>query len=89
MRHVDLAVVIFAVDFLGDFLSLFAVAADDGEFVLALLAVPDGVFAAEVHGDANLACVGGDFNCGQRGDPHYNPRAAGQALIREVIVQVY
>jgi hypothetical protein len=67
MRNLDFAVVIFAVDLLRDLLGLLAIAAEDGEFVLPLLAVPDGVLPAEIHRDANLAGVGGDFDGGHGG----------------------
>jgi hypothetical protein len=66
VRYLDLAVVVFAVNFFDDLLGLFAVAAEDGELVLALFAVPDGVFSAEIHGDADFAGVGGDFDGGHR-----------------------
>src|SRR5689334_1162430 len=57
----DLAVVGLVVDGLGDFLRLLAVAADDLELALALLAVPDDVLVAQRHGDAHPAEVFGDF----------------------------
>jgi hypothetical protein len=69
MGYFNLAVVVFAVDLLRYFLGLFAIPADDGEFVLALLAVPDGVLPAEIHRYADLAGIGWDFDGGQGDDP--------------------
>src|SRR5688500_12769280 len=59
-HDLDLPVVLLAVDDLSDFLGLFAVFAGDHELVLAVLAVPDDPFVAEILGDADLAGVGGD-----------------------------
>src|SRR5215211_7961350 len=66
---------ILAVDQRRELFGLLAVAADDGELVLALLAVPDGVFAARSHRDANLADVLRDLVSGH--DQHGQTRACG------------
>jgi len=73
MCYLDFAIVILAIDLPGDFFGLLSIAADDGELVLALLAVPDGIFTAEIHRDAHFAGVGWDFDGGQRDNPQYNP----------------
>jgi hypothetical protein len=59
--HLNLARMLFAVDGPGEGLGLFAIAAGDGEFVFALLAVPNDHFAAEGHGDFDFADVGGNL----------------------------
>jgi hypothetical protein len=48
---------LLAVNLFRDFFGLFTIATWDRQFVLALLAVPDGVLPANTHGDANLPGV--------------------------------
>src|SRR5689334_20187433 len=52
-----------------DRFGLFAIAADDRELMFALLAVPDGVFAANTHRDADFADVLWHFDAHYRAAP--------------------
>src|SRR5205809_7719039 len=55
--HFNVLRPLLAVDQRRQHLGLFAVAAGNGELVLALLAVPDGVLASQSHGHPHLADV--------------------------------
>ena len=55
------------IDLPGNLLGLLSVAAGDGEFVLALFAVPDGDLIAGRNRDADFAGVLGDFVGGHGG----------------------
>ena len=59
-QHLNRPVMFPPVDDTRNLLGLLAVFAENAEFVLPVLTVPDGELPAEEHRDANLAGIGGD-----------------------------